>query len=120
MRARRAGAGGRRALVRRRRRIVAFDTQILDPAFSPSRAARYVAEGAGGRPRVTYLAPHLPHALGAMATLLRPENTDKLATPELQAEIASFLQWLLSAAPEVKAYLPQHLGGTLPDPTATP
>ena len=60
MRARRAGAGGRRALVRRRHRIVAFDTQILDPAFSPSRAARYVAEGAGGRPRVTYLAPHLP------------------------------------------------------------
>ena len=52
------------------------------------------------------LGPHMPAILGAIATLLRPESLEKLTTPELQVELAAFVQWLLQAAPEMAAHLP--------------
>ena len=59
-----------------------------------------------------HLGPHMPQVLSVMATLANRENTDKLATAELQSEIMSFLEWLLSVAPEQKQYLPPELGGS--------
>ena len=62
-----------------------------------------------------HLGPHLPQVLAVMVRLLTPEGSEKLgATPELQAELRAFIQWLLGVAPELGAHLPQELGGTLP------
>ena len=68
------------------------------------RAIMAVAQDEAARPG---LAPHIPQVLGAFAELLT--SGDKLATPELQAEVRQFLSWLLGIAPDLRAHLPAEL-----------
>ena len=76
-----------------------------------SRCLMAVAQDAHSRP---HLGPHLPKALSVFAKMIHPDSLDKYATAEVQTELKTFIQWLLSVAPEVAVHLPPELGGSKP------